>query len=309
MYNEERKREYIQIAKKNNVQLEVALNARFNETAPMEEKLGKDLCEWTVPEILNYYKSLVSRSLETLIVMHSGFNQYAKWCLANLFMEDSQNHFDEIDREILNSECVNKGYLDYGIVTRQELLNLLRNKEIANVSEKFLLLAIFEGVGGKGFSDFLELTMDDFTGNKLNLPGRVITVSEELKNLAQKSSETYEYNQGPLVRWQRHFDPTDTRILKVIEGSNLHPELKTFRHRLKVRLLKIQEEYNEPAFNNTMLFESGRLEMIRNFIKEDKTSAIVAIKQHDDEIANQYGRIYARERYVDKWAKFLELTD
>lgn len=309
MYNEERKQEYIRIAKQKNAQLDMILTARFNETAPIEERLGKDLCEWTVPEILNYYKSVVSRSLETLIVMHSHFNQYAKWCLSNLFMEDSQNHFDEIDREILNAECVNRGYLDNCIVTRETLLHLLNTKPIVNTYEKFLVLGIFEGIGGKGFSDFLNLTMDDFDGNTVKLPNRTITVSPELVALAKKSSETYEYRQSPLVRWQREFDANDNRIIKAIEGSNLNPSETTFRHRIKVRLLKMISDYNEPAFNNTMLFESGRLEMIRKFMEQDGTDAITAIKQHDDEISNRYGRIYARERYVDKWSQFLELTD
>ena len=309
MYNEERKQGYIEEAKKHNRQLEKILALRFSETAPIEEKLGKDLCEWTANEILNYYKTFISRSVETLIGMHSALNQYAKWCLKNNFMEDSQNHFEEIDREILNQECVNKAYLSNGIVTREELLSLLSDPSIKNYYEKFIILALFEGIGGKGFSDFMDLTMDNFKDGKVELHNRTIAVSEELVRLAKASSECYEYFPAGNPRWNRDFITSDKRIVKALEGTDPNPKPLTYRHRMIVKLLNFAKEQNNPIFNSAMLFESGRLEMVRNFMKKDGTDAITAIKQHDDEIAIQYSKIYAKERYVDKWSQFLSLTD
>lgn len=308
MYNEERKLEYIQEAKKTNVQLEQVLLRRFEETAFMEKKLNKDLCEWNVVQILDYYKSIVSRSLETLLMFHSSLNQYARWCLERNFMADSQNHFEEIDREILNVECINKAYLYKGIISRRELINLLKD-DIYQPYEKFLVLATFEGLGGKGYSDFLNLTMDDFDGFTIHLPNRTIQCSKELIEYAKQSSNEYEYDNMPNAKHLRYFYPDDKRIIKAINGTEKYPEPISYRHRIIMKMEKIEKNSENISLNARMLFESGRLEMIKAYMKLDDADAYTVIHKRNNEIANQYGKVHAIERYIDKWSPFLELTD
>ena len=103
MYNEERKRQYIEM-KESNVTLPFrALERLFNQTEPFEEKNGKDVCEWTTTEILDFYKYLDQYSLSSLVVINSNLCLYTNWCLIEMLIPDCQNHYLEINLAIICS--------------------------------------------------------------------------------------------------------------------------------------------------------------------------------------------------------------
>ncbi len=315
MYNEKRKETFIKeftmeksTGKRNQTPKQVLIN-RFTETAQFEMDLNKDVCEWTVPEILDFYKSRVTRSLESLMMIHSHLNMYTQWCLTNAMIPDSQNHFTEIDREILNQQCVNSAYLDKGIVDRAGAIKLTKNPKILNEYERFLILALFEGIGGKGYSDFEALTMDNFKGDMVELPGRTIKVSYELINLAKASAEVYEYRLYGGVDRIMNYETSDKKIIKSKPNKKEGASATAFLHTMSVNIKRLKEECDTPAISSSMLFESGRLQMIRDFMVKDNIDAETAIKSYHEEISNQYGPIYAKARYLDKWNKYLELTD
>lgn len=306
MYNEKRKKQYIQIALEADKMSEQILPRWFSLCEPYETKLNRDLCEWNSKEIIDFYQSLVLKSLETLRMIHSAYTRYTSWCLANSMIPDSQNHFTEIDREVLNTKCINKAYLRNGIVTREELLKMLKDdKMVKNPFEKFIILGIFEGMGGKQLTDFQNISIDIFKSDKMQLKKRVLSYSKELKKLAEESSEEYTlYMYTNSREINASFDVTDTRIIKSRVNSK---ELSGsgWNHKINIILKKICDYNNTPAFTAAMLSESGRLEMIRNYMKKDNISAIEAIKKYDDEITERYGRIQGRERYCDRWSEFL----
>lgn len=317
MYNEKQKMAYLNYIADEGINKRIIpiLTKRFSLTEPFEQALDKDLCEWTAHEIIDYYQSLVNRSLESLLMIHSHLNGYARWCLINARVRDSQNHFEELDREIINAKCINTGYLNQGIVTRDELLKMLKTPKILNAYERFLLLGLFEGIGGAGYSDFQFLTMDDFDGETVHLPHqRSFTVSKELIRYAREASEDFEYHPYGTSKRAWTFDKEDKRIVKRKENGRNDLQIdelssKGFRHIIALNLKRLSEECDTPTFSNAMLFESGRLHMIREWMRKDKSDAETVIKAHDDEIALRYGKIYGRARYLDKWASFLALTD
>ena len=315
MYNEKRKKQYISVAISVNKELERVLTKRFNDVAEREKQWNQDLAEWTPNHILDYYKSLVNYSLESLMVLHSQFNGYARWCLANSLLPDSQNHYEEIDWTILNKECVNQVYLQKGITTRQELLKLIRDPKINNVYERFLLLGLFEGIGHEGYSDFQFLTMKDFEGNTLHLKDRTIEVSPELVELAKKSADTYEYIPYGDARRKWTFGQGDPRIIKrKIDGKLGQTDDKPaeelsfsgYRHIISLNMKRLSDLCNTPVFSSALLFESGRIEMIRKYMAEEASDAETVLSNHDKEITNQYAKIYNKGRYLEKWANFLK---
>ena len=310
-YNEKQKQQYIDYSVKIDKDSERIMTSWFNRTAFVENELEKDLCDWNVNEIIDYYKSLVIHSLESLMVLHSHFQRYTFWCLDKNLVKDSQNHYTEIDREILNAKCVNSSYLKQGIVTRNELLNLIEGDNVRNPYEKFLLLGIFEGIGDKGFLDFKNLTMDDIHENVITLPGRKLTISDELVHFAKIASSEYKYQSyGENGKTSfTVFDENDIRIIKRKEGCI---ELKDsgYSHKMTVNIENIRRNNGDiPVFSQSMIFQSGRLEMIRKFMKQDNCKAIDAIKTHLSEITYRYRTIQGIQRYCDKWADFLYPED
>jgi len=311
MYNKERKETYINFIKDTGI-LEGGikyLSLKFEQCSPFEEKLEKDICDWSVTEIINFYQSMISRSLESLLVVNSQYAKYTTWCLENAFVNDSQNHFLEIDREILNKKCVNRGYLISGIVSRHELINLINNENrVKNAYERFIILGIFEGIGGDANNNFQNLTMKNIRRNMIYLPdGRNLRISKELVEYAKQASETYERETYSKTKPQiRPFDLNDERIVK-IAGYQKELSYAGFRHKIQMLLDSIKE-YNDdlPIFSTSMLFESGRIEMIKNFMKKENIEAIKAIEIHRDEIGKRYSKIHAISRYCDKWSDFLK---
>lgn len=304
MYNAKRKNEFIKVACEENPRMSAILSLRFRRTEILEKQLGRDLCDWTVAEIIDYYQSQFFKSLESLMVIHSEFNRYAKWCLMNDLIEDHQNHFDELDRKILNSECINHAYLDNGIRTREEVLEIVNGQMLRNVSERFLVLALFEGIGGKGYSDFATLTMNDFEGNTVKLRNRTISVSQDLVQLAQKSSETFEYYSYGNSRRTWNYNSSDKRVYKLKEGNQINPSPVTYRHIVGLQLNRLAKEFDTVALSSSMLFESGRIHMIKEYMKEENIDVVTAITKHQDEISLKYGKIHAIQRYADKWKQF-----
>lgn len=305
MYNEERKLEYIKIAMQSNVHNEQIYRKRFAQSEKFERELDKDICEWSVNEIINFYQSQLFNSLEFLLIVHSAYNRYASWCLANLMISDSQNHFTEINREILNAKCINNAYLQRGITTREELLGLLETDYIRNHFEKFLALGLFEGIGGKHLAEFQQLTMDDFHENTLILPNRTLQVSDELIHYAQLASTEYIYYSYSDGHADSSFNEHDNRILKTKPGAS---DLQGYgwNHKINTIMRRVSRNNEDsPVYNVSNLAESGRLEMLRDFMRKDGTDGVTTIKKHDDEIAYRYGRIHGRERYCDKWKNFL----
>lgn len=312
MYNEKRKTEYIQYAAKIDKMQERIMTLQFKRTCVNEKRLKKDVCDWNANEIIDYYQSLVLYSLESLLVLHSHFLRYAAWCLDHTLIKDSQNHFEEIDRHILNSKCVNTSYLKQGIVTRDQLLGILETGGfVRNPYEKFIVLGMFEGVGGRGLLDFKDLSMDSIEGNKIKLIGRELEISDELIRYAKIASSEYKYQSYGDITKNAYgsFDEEDKRIVKRKEGCKELGDTG-FTHRMVVNLERIKANNNDlPCFSQSMLFQSGRLAMIRKFMREDGTEPVMTIKQHLSEITYRYRTIQGIQRFCDKWSEFLYMED
>ena len=73
-YNSELKIQYIEEKSKEVIISNNYLECQFNKTCKFEEELNKDLSNFTVYEIVEYYKMLNISSFDTLFVISSGLN-------------------------------------------------------------------------------------------------------------------------------------------------------------------------------------------------------------------------------------------
>lgn len=305
MYNEQFKETYISNKEYINMNLRNYLTCQFNKSAETEERLGKDLYDFTVNEIIDYYKSLFSGALETLLVLNSQFAQYTRYALARNLVKDSQNHYEELDNEILYT-CVNIDLMKEKIMTRKEILN--KASLMPNAFEKFLLLAPFEGISGNNFIEISNLSMENFNGNEVHLcTGRVLTVSNELVRFAEEAAAEYQYmaygKDGSTI--ERKFRQSDFRIIKDMFNVYVSDEE---RDRIKVyhRYVKIREMHGICGASIKALNESGRLAMIKRFMKEDHTDAKTTILNHREIIEYTFGTIASMTRYLVKYSSYLD---
>lgn len=178
LYNKELKLEYIKEKNQEAVLPSNYLENQFFKVSEMEKELDKDISNFTVYEIIEYFKLLNLTSLESLKVMTSEFSMYTQWCLQKSLVADNQNHFLEMSNDILMG-CINKAVLSMKIISRETILSWVN--QLPNPKDQFVLLGLFEGLKGKDFCELAKLKPEDIDDNIAHLcTGRDIEISDKL---------------------------------------------------------------------------------------------------------------------------------
>jgi len=234
--------------------------------------------------------------------MNNHFERYTDFCIKRGVVPDMQNHYREINNEVLMT-CVNIGLASQTIISRDELMREI--KYMYNPSDKFVCLAIFEGICGTGFKELYNLRMADFNGNDVYLcTGRKVSVSNDLVAFAKESADTYElygYGEGAKGRVY-YYDKTDLRILKRRDNYRTTTETAE-RRRVQNILLRIKDFTGSPAFTKSGLKESGRIEMIRHMMAEQGINDLeTVVRVNAKELEERYGAIMSIPRFVAKYS-------
>lgn len=191
LYNEEIKKEYIYFKKSSTTIYKNYLERSFKKVGVYENELGKDLSDFTKDEIINYYKMLNATSIDSLSVLHSYFSQYVQWCIQRNLTKSQNNVFKEITVKTLG-ECLNKHLINKRIFSREQLIYWC--ELIPNPRDKFVLLALFEGLNGQNYCEITELKKEDVENNTLTLcTGRKIDASDLLIEYIYESLDCFTY--------------------------------------------------------------------------------------------------------------------
>ena len=326
MKNKELKEEFISEISLEALGTELILTALFKRFGRFEEEWDKDCCNFTIHEIVTVYKMICSTSLASLSVRNGYLSRYTRFMMARSMVRDGQNHYEEIDDEILKG-CLNIGKMDLSVVSREDLENAIIGMD--NPGDQFVALAIFEGIGvsGVAMSEFYDLSMDNFEGNVVHLHGldrqknrihRDLTVSDKLIRYAKEAAETYEYvlhrNEDSDENYYttRKFDENDHKILKTQKNTkdfSIANEryLPAMRARVYNQVNRVAKELDHFILGTKELKESGRIDMIRRFMKEDGTSPRETIFNHKEEIAYRYKPFLSDnvKAYLQMYEKYL----
>ena len=156
-FNEELKKRYLNEKEKSLAITSNYIDVQFRKVSETEYELDKDVSNWTLYEIVEYYKLLNLTSYESLLCLNSIFSQYTQFCLENSLVRDNQNHYLECTREVL-AGCINKSILDKKIVSRETILKWV--DELPNPKDQFILLSLFEYGKSKDFRDTVDKDKD-----------------------------------------------------------------------------------------------------------------------------------------------------
>ena len=144
----------------------------FKKAEQYEDSIQKDLSEWSLAEITDFYKSLCTPSVDVLYNCNSVYQRYTAWCIYEKIVSN-MNHYDEITRTFL-LQCVHKLIAEERIISREELLKII--SKLKNPRDSFIALACFEGIAGKDMEELRRLNIADFDTEKreVNLGTRQI---------------------------------------------------------------------------------------------------------------------------------------
>lgn len=179
----------------------------FKNTAGMERVLEKDVCNFILEEIISLLKSLRSTSEQSLRIKVSIYRTYTSYCIEHGMSKDGQNHFNEIDSQIIMG-CIDKTKAQNRLLTNRDFMNIIN--DIPNARDQFILMAIYEGVCKKTAAALSEIQNHDLIGNNRIRTGReLVSVSEKLYSIAENAALTDTYYKG------------DGRTMKLCESSYL----------------------------------------------------------------------------------------
>lgn len=293
--NEERKQLYIEETGNRTADL------YFHKAWLYEDSLNKDLAEFSVREIIDFYKLTCSPSVDFLNNINCQFRQYTAWCQAQNLLADNQNHYNEIDFKILMS-CVNIGLLKDKILTRDKLLSLLLILN-ENPVDQFIPLAIFEGICGDRCSELLSLRKADAERGYCFIKGDVqVTMSPELITYALRAANEYTYYNSGSIGKRKEFplDKGDDHIIKkVITNGNQDDEVHYSTIQKKLR--RMQDILGVSGFTVKALKESGRIHLITETMDKNHCSIEQAI-QINPNIERIYGEIQSYKAYAYKYS-------
>lgn len=190
----------------------------FEKTYIFEKEKRKDLYDFTVPDILEFYKFLDIGTFSPLMIYNINLLKYGQWALNESLICDGQNHFDEITNEVL-STCVSKVKIEQSILSYDRFIDLIRRR-IVNDQDKYIFFCLFEGIKGKNYQEIVDLKMEDIDENELMVTlssGRKVYVPEEFIDICKKADAQTEYYNLPDLEIVRPLIPSNT-ILK--EKSN-----------------------------------------------------------------------------------------
>jgi len=280
---------------------------KFSLAAEAEKKNGKDLCFFTKEQVEELYKSdaINTPSLEYLMMINSLYARYTDWCIKKRLILSGENAYRKFSYDDLLA-CLNKDALNGRIISRSDLLNVCNS--LANVSDSCLLLALFEGIYGDSYSELVALESNQISGKIVSLSsGRELEISDVLVDYIQKSCKEYTYycyaEDGGVK--QRPYDVTDDRAFKRMYNARYKDNEPTITsmHRMRLKLLRIKQNYGDVEFvNSTSLMESGRIEMIKKFMAEDRSNDVrETYAKHKEEIDYRYGEIIGFARWMKKY--------
>ena len=305
LYNPELKIQYIEEKSQEVIISNNYLECQFNKSFKLENELDKDISNFTVYEIIEYYKMLNSSSLDTLVVMNSQFSMYTQWCLQKSLVRDNQNHFLEMTIEQLK-ECLNKMLVNLKFVTREIVLNWV--DELPNPKDQFVLLGLFEGLKGKDFCELAKLRPEDIKGNIASLcTERKVKLSDKLLKVINDCvlEDKYYSISGNGTKTMPLLD----KGFVIKDYPNAMVDVSDFQSGRKIynsitRILNYFDVANFMTANS--VFESGKLQMIKERAKELNMSCKDYIYSNFiTEVEEKYNTKIVRSIYWLKYEDYL----
>lgn len=185
--------------------------APLKKAAEAEEDLKKDLYEMDLEEIEDIMYNLTPSTETAAYGQAVRIDNYITWAAKNGYRKSNITPFDGVDKV----EWSKKFVADYMKVsfTRQQILDMC--DELYNEADKAILLAIFEGIGGTGFHELLNLRVEDIEeiegqysvtlqNKDKDKEPRVIPISKILADTLKRADGEAEYISGNGVDVSRY---------------------------------------------------------------------------------------------------------
>lgn len=299
IYNEQLKNDYI--CSCDTVLPKSYLEVWFSRFAIKEQKLNKDLSEFSCEEILDFYKNLHTTSVLILENINSQMSKYTNWTGCQ------KNSYKELELSDLNS-VIDKDKINEMFIQRKDLLSLCQ--QMMNPRDKMVILGLFEGVKGQNYCEFSCMKNEDFDYENrriyLRSTDRTINISDELAQYIQQTIETEVY--FPISKSKKanyEFKKNSGYILKPFYNqTNFSSEYRRGRN-IYLAITRNLKYFEIENLSAQSIFESGMIYYLNQVAVKYEMSALDLLNDKDKCkcIIEQFGnipKISLLSRYKDK---------
>ena len=274
----------------------------FNE---IETIYNKQLQYITKEELLKYWKDKKPTSLIFLVQQKNLISAYIEW--NKKINPDIKNAIKEIALEELD-KTLDKETIAKSTFTRKELMGVIGR--LNNDSDKFICLALFEGIKGEHYRDLFYFNIEDVDDNLVATlrSGKKIKISNNLKIYADRAlKETRRVIDLGFALRSEPLKPTDKYPVRV--KANVDYEYTDERTDIQLaqffknKFISIKKETG-CNITTQSLRNSGKIEMIKK-LAGDRTDYYSVILENQDIIAEKYGRDSSVKKWLLKYAECL----
>lgn len=278
--------------------------AKFKEAETSEIKFKKDLSNFDVSEIIDFYNSLFVNSFTYLRSINSKLSMYSSWCVDNDISE--VNNFKNMKAETI-MDCINRK--ETQILTRSQLhyfLSLLNNPR-----DRFVILALFEGLSGKDFKEIWSLSEEDvdYSSGLLKLStGREIKVSKDLLNVIKDAIKTIDYIPQSGNKGVVELKPSKLAFKDYLNSSEDTSEFQKGRNVYMV-CKRFRTNFGLESLTPKNISDSGKIDLILTKYKKFKNEMSIrefATGDFFDEINEQYGTKTSKYAFYKQYGEYLE---
>lgn len=284
------------------------LYERRNCFVDIENKYNKQLHLITKEELLDYFVEQKPTSLIFLVQQKNLISSYIEW--ERKRFPTIENQIKDIDTSDLE-KCLDRGFIETTFVTRKQLLKALI--ELQNYPDKFMCLALFEGIKGERYKDLYYFKISDIDENdvvKLH-SGRKQKLSRELVIYAHEAvrQDTREGVDRQGRTYSIKYKPDNEHPFKeIIHSKYVAGEYRSdvaLTQIFKERMAVVQKLLTSPAMRSQRLIDSGKVDYIKQ-LANGRTDYYEVILENKDKLIERYGK----ESSYKKWyLKFKDCFD
>lgn len=303
MYNENIKNRFIEYYLSNKEMSKTTVENIFNQSEKLEQLAdngkGKDICNFTKPEIEEYYYCLRAKSKERISVTNSILKEYKTWAneIAGICYDDTP-YFDMYSIDDFK-RFISKSVLENKYIGEETLKSYL--EEIYNPCDQLFLLLLYNGIKGKQLVEIINLHVSQISGNTIHLStGRDVEVNDSIIDLIYETNDTYEYYTYGEV--SKKLELIGDNVFKSTKSSRSE-SLASIYHRYTVKMVTFQKMFDNPELAINRIGLSGMINSLKNGAVENNMKLEDYIKS---DLATPILERYQFNRHPSKIIKIFE---
>lgn len=244
------------------IQSRVRLDGFFKRLGLYEQIFNKDCANFSVDEILQFYKDINAISVQVLLNYHTWLRQYTLFFNQTVHDEDENyGEYEHIGKDDIMA-CLSESRDVF--LSRGEILQIQNGVSVLDAA---IIECLWEGIEGRRMSDLTGISEDHIDEHGvLRINGHTYSLSDRLQGLLDQVFEMdKEYLTGSSARtFSVDISEYKGRLCK-IEGDT---EDKRYRWVIR-KFKKISEDLALTDFNARIIKQSGLLDKLRQLMIEN----------------------------------------